>query len=76
MPLSKTRSESQSLTNIGLFQIGEIGQQLLDSASRGQRLHNHAYGHAHSTDTWFATHELWILRDTVKLRHVVIIAQN
>jgi hypothetical protein len=75
MPLSQTGGKCESLTDISLFQIREIGEQLLDRATCRQRFYDHANCHAHSTDARFPTHHIGIDRDSLELLHVGMIAQ-
>ena len=63
------------LANIRLFEIREIGEQLLDRAPGGHGLNDHADGHTHAVDARLAAHDFRIRRDAVELLHVVIIAQ-
>lgn len=75
MPLSQTRSERQRFQNIRLFDIWKVSQQLFDSATGRHRSNDHADGHAHAPDAWFAAHDFRVHRDAVELLHVVMIAQ-
>jgi len=75
MPLSQTRSEGESLENIRLLDIREVGQQLFDCAAGRHRPDDHADGHAHAPDAWLPAHDLRVHRNAVELLHVDMIAQ-
>ena len=75
MPLSQTCSECESFENIRLFDIREVGQQLLDGAACRHRPDDHADGHAHAPDARLPAHDLRIHRYAVELLHVDMIAQ-
>jgi len=73
--LREPRGEAYSLPDIGLFDVREISQQLLDAAAGRHRFHDHAHRYTHPADAWLAAHDFRIHRNTVELLHVVIIAQ-
>ena len=75
MPLSQTRSECESIENIQLFDIREVGPQLFDGAVGRHRPDDHANGHAHASDAWVAAHDLRVHHDAIELLHVEMIAQ-
>ena len=75
-PLSQMCGEGKSLANIGLFDIGEVRQQLLDSAAGRRRLDDHSDGHTHTSDAWFAAHDLGIHRDAFESLHDAMIAHR
>jgi hypothetical protein len=50
MSLCEAGCEGKGFANIGLFDIGEIGKQLIDCASGRKGLDDHSNGYAHPTD--------------------------
>jgi hypothetical protein len=75
MPLSQTRSESESFEDIRLFDIREVGQQLFDGAAGRHRPNDHADGHAHAPDARLPAHDPRIHRYALELLHLDMIAQ-
>ena len=75
MSLNQTSGKSERLSNILLFQARKIGQQLLDGPACCKRLDNHTDSYTHSPNTRFPAHNLRVLRNSVELLHVVMIAQ-
>ena len=75
MSLNQACGEAESLANIQLFDIREIGKQLFNSAASCQSLDDHADDYAHAANAWLAAHDLRIHRNAVELLHVVMIAQ-
>ncbi len=73
--LSKARGEGEGFTDILLFEIGKVSQQVLDAAARGNRLDNHANSHAHPSDAWLAAHDFRINGDAPQFLHAAIIPQ-
>lgn len=65
---------SESLADVRFFQIREIGQQLLYGAAGGHRLHDHSYGHTHTSNTWLSAHDFWIDRDPSQHLHTHMVA--
>ena len=62
--------------NISFFQIGEIGRQLLNCASRRERLQDRPNGHAHSADARLAALNLGIERNSKELTRATRIARQ
>ena len=73
MALSQTGSEGERLPDVRFFQVGEIGEKLLDRAPYSKRFHDHADRYTHASNAWLSAHYLWIHRYTSKLLHVAII---
>jgi len=71
MSLGEAGGEGKGFANIGLFDVGEIGEQLFDCASGCKRLDDHSNGDAHPTDAGFPAHDFGIDGDSLKLLHIV-----
>lgn len=71
MPLGEAGGEGKGFANIGLFDVGEIGKQLFDCASRSKGLDDHSNSDTHPTDAGLPAHNFGIDGDSLKLLHIV-----
>ena len=66
-------SECESIADVRLFEVGKIGEQLLDRAAGRKGLDDHACRHTHSSNARFTAHDIGIHRNAAELVHVVMI---
>jgi hypothetical protein len=64
------------LQDVFAFEIGVVGENLLNGMSGADLADNHAYGDPHAAYAWFSAHNGRVLRDAVKLRHVHLLAKS
>jgi len=74
--LRKTSGVGKSLADILLFKVRKISEQFRHRPSRSNRFHDHADGHAHSSNARFAAHHVRIDRNAAKLLHMLILARE
>ena len=74
MPLSQPCCEGESLADVRLFEIWEVGEKLGDGSARRECLDDHTDRYAHTADARFAAHDFGVEGDTAELLHRVMIA--
>jgi L-alanine-DL-glutamate epimerase-like enolase superfamily enzyme len=68
--LSQARRVRQSLADVLLFKVREVGQEVANAATGGHRLDDHSHGHAHAADTRLSAHDRRIKRNSPQFLHV------
>lgn len=76
MTLRQPGGEGKRLPDIRFFQVREIGEQLLDRASRSKRFHDRADRYTHASNARLSAHDLRIHCYPPELLHVAIITHR
>jgi hypothetical protein len=74
--LREIRGICERLTNILIFKIRVVAEQVFDGSPGGERLDDHANSDAHAPDTRLSAHDLGISGYPAELLHVARIALN
>lgn len=69
MALCKLSGPGECLADVGFFEVGEVEEQLINSASGGERAYEHAYRDTHSPNARPTAHDVGVHRDAFKAFH-------
>lgn len=74
--LRELRGECEGRTNVGLFEMRKVLEQLFHRATGSHGLNHHANSHTHAADAGLSPHHFGIHRDPLDTLHVHIVAQK
>ena len=75
MAWRELRGKSEGRTDVGLFEIGKVLEQLFDCAASRDGLNHYPNSHANTTDARLASYHFGIDCDALDTLHVHIVAQ-